>query len=230
MTSPSVPTATAPAAQSIQQPPADTDGPLISALAAALISAVTPEAALAMILRFCRTSRVQPAVMLWAIQLVMSFPPETMGAAGPASLIAQRQNYLRRAQFILSSGRRAMSDMALARSQGRSARDALAAALDRERRYYGQHLDAIRNRAQAAMNTDMAALAYGPLLGWNTIRDRRTSPECLAADGKNFRADAQPAIGWPGAVHPHCRCYPGPPRIGARMLPSRYEPARMVMA
>lgn len=213
-------------------PPPDTaaDAALVAALAAALVSAATPEIALGMILKFSRTSRVQPAVMLWSIQIVMSFPPETLGAAGSASLMAQRQNYLRRAQFALSAARRGMAAIREARSQGRSASSALAELLPRERRYFGQHLDAIRNRAQAAMNVDMAALQYGPLLGWNTVRDSRTSAECAAADGKNFRADVQPLIGWPGAVHPYCRCYPGPARIGARMLPSAYEPARMVRA
>lgn len=217
-----------------QQPPPpsrDTaaDAALIAALAAALITAVTPEAAMGTILRFSRSSRVQPAAMLWSIQLVMSFPPEMTGAAGTASLAVQRQNYLRRAQFALASARRGMAAIAEARSHGQSASSALAALLPKERRYFAQHLDAIRNRAQAAMNVDMAALAYGPLLGWNTVRDSRTSAECRAADGKNFRADAQPLIGWPGAVHPHCRCYAGPARIGARMLPSRYEPARILV-
>jgi hypothetical protein len=214
------------------QPPPDTaaDAALVAALAAALLTAATPEIALGTILSFSRTSRVQPAVMLWSIRLVMSFPPETLGAAGSASLMAQRQNYLRRAQFALAAARRGMAAIREARSQGRSASSALAELLPKERRYFAQHLDAIRNRAQAAMDVDMAALRYGPLLGWNTIHDSRTSPECAAADGKNFRADVQPRIGWPGAVHLHCRCYPGPARIGARMLPSVYEPARMVRA
>lgn len=217
--------------QTSSPPSQDTaaDAALVAALAAALLSAVTPEAALGMSLRFCRTSRVQPGVMLWAIQLVMSFPPETTGAAGSASLAVQRQNYLRRAQFALAAARRGMAAIREARSQGKSASSALAELLPKERRYFAQHLDAIRNRAQAAMNVDMAALQYGPLLGWNTIHDSRTSAECAAADGANFRADVQPLIGWPGAVHPHCRCYPGPARIGARMLPSAYEPARILV-
>ena len=227
----STPAQTAPPPSS-SPPTQDTaaDAALVAALAAALLSAVTPEMALGMILKSSRTSRVQPAVMLWSIQLVMSFPPEITGAAGPASLAVQRQNYLRRAQFTLAAARRGMDAIRTARSQGKSAASALAELLPKERRYFGQHLDAIRNRAQAAMDVDMAALMYGPLLGWNTIHDSRTSAECRAADGKNFRADVQPAIGWPGAVHPHCRCYPGPARIGARMLPSAYEPARMVRA
>lgn len=213
-----------------QQAQTAADTVLITALATALVSAVTPEAAMAAILSYSRSSRVQPAAMLWSIQLVMSFPPEVTGVSGTASLITARQNWLRRAQFALSAARRAMADIEQARAHGIPARQALATSAARERRYFAQHLDAIRGRAMAAMAVDMAALSYGPLLGWNTVHDSRTSAECRAADGKNFRADAMPVIGWPGAVHPHCRCYPGPARIGARMLPSVYSPARMVSA
>ena len=82
---------------------------------------------------------------------------------------------------------------------------------------------------QAAMNTDMASWSYGDLLGWYTVRDARTSAECLAADGRNFSASAPPLIGYPGAVHPHCRCYPGPAHPGGRMLPSVREPQRVLV-
>jgi uncharacterized protein with gpF-like domain len=65
---------------------------------------------------------------------------------------------------------------------------------------------------------DTAVMQVGLLLGWNTVIDSHTSPECLAANGHNFRADHMPKIGYPGAVHPHCRCYAGPPRPGANLL------------
>jgi len=209
----------------VQQQPAPAAGTaaadtaLIAALASELAIAVTPMAVLTSLLPSFRTSQVQPAPMLAVLDMVMSFPPERTGVAGSASLTTARQNYLRRAQFALAAGRRVTHDLAEARSQGQPVQKALADSIARERRYFGQHLDAMWNRARAAAQVDNAAMTYGNLLGWNTVLDTRTSPECRAADGKNFEATAQPLIGWPGSVHPHCRCYPGPPVRGARMLP-----------
>jgi len=212
-----------------QQPPPPpsspvtaTDTAIIAALATALASAVTPMAVLTSLLPSFRTSQVQPASMLAVLDMVMSFPPERTGVAGSASLTTARQNYLRRAQFALAAGRRVTSDLTEARSHGQPLQKALADAIARERRYFGQHLDAMWNRAKAAAQVDSAAMTYGNLLGWNTVLDARTSTECKAANGKNFEATAIPLIGWPGAVHPHCRCYPGPAHIGARMLPSAH--------
>ncbi len=64
------------------------------------------------------------------------------------------------------------------------------------------------------------ASAHGDLLGWNTVKDSRTTAECYAADKRNFRASMPPAIGYPGATHPNCRCYPSAPFKGAKVLPS----------
>jgi hypothetical protein len=36
--------------------------------------------------------------------------------------------------------------------------------------------------------------------------DERTTGECRSAHKGNFNALRQPSIGWPGTVHPHCRC------------------------
>jgi hypothetical protein len=199
------------------------DTALTAALATALVSAASPAAAMTMLLPSFRTSRLQPESMLAVLQVVMSFPPERTGVGGFASLATSRQNALRRAQFAITAGRRVTHDLAEARSQGRPLRDQLAESVARERRYFGQHLDAMWNRAKAAAQVDNAALSYGPLLGWYSVNDRVTSAECRAANGKNFSTEAIPLIGWPGAVHPHCRCYPGPAHIGARMLASAHR-------
>lgn len=199
-------------------------------IASSLVQALTPEQALSQVLPAIRHLAITPAAMLPVLQLVMSMPQEVTGAAGPASLSAIRENHLRRAQFAIAAGRRITADLRLARSRGETARAAIAEALPRERRYFGQHAEAGWLRARAAAQVDSAAGMYGPVLGWRTVRDRRTSAECLAAGGKNFRADMRPAIGWPGAVHNHCRCYPGAPFRGARMIPSAYSTARMVPA
>ena len=57
----------------------------------------------------------------------------------------------------------------------------------------------------------------------NTVIDARTSQGCRDANGKSFYADHPPVIegspAYPGSVHPHCRCFAGPPRRGAPVLP-----------
>jgi hypothetical protein len=222
------PTTAPPPAQS--PPTATADLVLAAALSSVLLQALTPEQAMGMTLSFCRDARISPAAMVPALQLVMSMPLERTGASGPASLAAIRVNALRRAQFTVASARRLTSTILTARSRGETVRSALAAALPAERRYFGQHIEAAWLRARAAAQVDSAASALGPVLGWYVVRDRRTSAECLAAGGKNFRADVMPAIGWPGAVHNHCRCYAGPAFAGARMIPSAYSPVRMVRA
>lgn len=58
------------------------------------------------------------------------------------------------------------------------------------------------------------------LVGWQARMDSRTSPECAAANGLNFYADRPPAIGYPGAVHPHCRCRPRKPWPNAGLVDS----------
>ena len=64
------------------------------------------------------------------------------------------------------------------------------------------------------------------LVGWKAVMDSRTSAECAAANGKNFPADRPPVIGWPGAVHPHCRCVPTKPYAGAGMVDESAAVAR----
>jgi Phage Mu protein F like protein len=210
------------------QPEAGQDAAAVAAIAAALAVALTPAAALAMITARLKIRKASSVAMLASLEVAMSMPPEQTGVAGSASINASRANAIRRAQFILSSAKRLTGDVAEARSRGESVSQALAAGMARERRHFGQHRDAMWNRAQAAAQVDMASWSYGDLLGWNTVRDSRTSPECLAADGRNFHASHPPLIGYPGSVHPHCRCYPGPAHIGARMLPSA-RPERVLV-
>lgn len=80
-----------------------------------------------------------------------------------------------------------------------------------ERTYFNQHLDAGRRRHDRAAEIDRAEAQYGPSLGWHAKMDARTSEECRQANGRNFNASRIPAIGYPGTVHPSCRCKPGRP-------------------
>ncbi len=85
----------------------------------------------------------------------------------------------------------------------------LQAALAREQTYFNQHIEATRNRRKASAAVDQAASRYGDELGWYAKMDSITSAECRAANGKNFSASRMPAIGYPGMVHPNCRCHAG---------------------
>jgi hypothetical protein len=202
-------------------PPEDTGG-LVAAVAAVLVVAISADAAMAALLPVLRRFGIQPGAMAGSLQVVFSFPPERTGVSGPATIATSRQNLIRRAQFVVASARRLTTAIIDGRSRGLSIPAVLAREIPAEHRYFGQHLQAIWNRATAAAQVDSAALSYGDMLGWNTIHDSKTSAECRAADGKNFYATAMPLIGWPGAVHPHCRCYAGPAHPGARMLPSAH--------
>ena len=84
-------------------------------------------------------------------------------------------------------------------------------ALDRERHYFQQHTIITKRRVAAAQAVDKIAASNKRKVGWYATLDNRTSPECRAAHGKNFYSDRLPPIGYPGAVHPSCRCKPGPP-------------------
>lgn len=227
-------TTPAPPAAAPATSPSDTaaDSALVLVLAPLLLDGLlTAGTVLETIQSYSRRSRILSAAMLGVLQVLMSFPPERTGASGSASLQVIRLNALRRSQFAVMAGHRVTSDLLSARSRGETVSQALARALPRERRWFSAHIQASWQRATAAQQADLAALSYGPVLGWYAVHDARTSAECKAADGRNFSVTAMPRIGWPGAVHPHCRCYPGPAHIGARMLPSTYEPARIpVMA
>lgn len=80
-----------------------------------------------------------------------------------------------------------------------------------EKDNFNRHLEAGRNRHQRASDVDRAAKRFGPRLGWHAKMDAQTSEECRLANGRNFDVSRVPAIGYPGTVHPFCRCKPGRP-------------------
>jgi len=160
---------------------------------------------------------ISAAALTAALTVVMSRPPDREGFWGPAQAQTARLNLIRRAQFLVNCARRLVPEFARLAS-GEITTEQLALALLKEARYYGQHTEALWNRMHAAAQADTAATDYGAVLGWYTVHDSRTSPECRAADKHNFRVDRMPAIGFPGAVHPHCRCMPGPPFPGAPLV------------
>jgi hypothetical protein len=218
-----------------QQPPPQSDGLDDAALAVAVAAllagaavgavagaaAVSAAAAVAALRARFALSRAAWQALGAVLAEVFSHPPPVTGVIGPASAQTSRMNTARRAQYVLAAARRVMGAARDARAKGEPVGAAIRAHLAKERRYYAQHQQAMWNRAASAGKTDMAALEHGNFLGWNTVIDERTSAECRASDGKNYYATAMPDIGFPGSVHPGCRCYPSAPHPGGRLLPSR---------
>jgi HK97 family phage prohead protease len=86
-----------------------------------------------------------------------------------------------------------------------------------EDRYAALHEQAVKERARAVRAVAKRVVGKTPdengeiLLGWYAHISPATCARCLAADGKNFDALEPPPIGYPGTVHPHDHCLPGPP-------------------
>lgn len=191
-------------------------------LAGLLLTAVSAAGVIAALkLRFELSALFWLAMLLVLSRIVMRHPPPVTGVIGAAGEQVSRMNAARRAQYVIASAERVTNAMLTARAHGGNVAEAGYGQVERERRYYRQHLDAMRNRATAAGKTDMAAAEYGPVLGWKSILDDRTSPECRRADGWNYYAWSMPDIGYPGSVHPSCRCKPAAPWPSGKLLPSR---------
>ena len=94
----------------------------------------------------------------------------------------------------------------------------LTKALRAEASYLQAHLNASKRREDAANLVDAAARVHGPLLGWYSVIDEKTTLDCRRANGKNFEVSNPPKIGYPGSVHPFCRCSPGAPFPDARTI------------
>jgi hypothetical protein len=214
-----------------QQPPQQDPAADIAVAAAVaeigtvLLTAVTVAAAAGALARMTQGMGIARQAMFSALGITMGHPPGQTGFYGPATMATERSNLQRRAMFVLAAARRITADLAAAHSRGQGMAAALAAAVTRERRFYAQHLIATWQRSQAGAQVDGEAMTRGLLLGWHTKHDSKTSAECRQADGRNFYADHMPLIGYPGAVHPHCRCRAGAPFPGARLLPSTGIPS-----
>lgn len=82
----------------------------------------------------------------------------------------------------------------------------LEAAIRAEKPYVAAHHRAVTRRRRAARAVDAVSRAHGRILEWRATLDERTTPECRAAHEHLFYADQPPMIGYPGTVHPFCRC------------------------
>lgn len=175
----------------------------VLAAAAVLATAATVADAVVILAPIFAALKIRREALHAALSVVMERPPDRTGFYGPATGHTARLNLVRRAQFLFNSARRFSEVLARVASGAASPREILAQ-MALERRYYGQHQEALWTRMQAAARVDTAVMEHGLLLGWYSVNDARTSAECRAANRHNFRADDPPAIGYPGAVHPHC--------------------------
>lgn len=211
-----------------QQQPGLDDPALAIAVAAVLAGiggpAVTVAAAASLQVRFALTAAAVSALGA-VLNVVTAYPPPVTGVIGAASAQTARMNLARRAQYVTAAARRVTAAVTEGRAKGEPAGAAALAQLATERRYYEMHQQAMWNRAAAAGQTDMAAAEHGNLLGWLAMRSAGTSAECRAASGKNYYASSMPDIGYPGSVHPHCRCLPVAPWPGGKLLPGSRRPA-----
>lgn len=140
--------------------------------------------------------------------------PKPKAAPAPSVLIKQaapEQEAAARAGYLANATKR----MSAAYSTGDD--DTIEAANATEDRYLAQHQDAAKARARAVSAVAKAVAKRKPddngevLLGWNAHISDTTCARCLQADGRNFDALVPPPIGYPGAVHLHDHCLPGPP-------------------
>lgn len=138
-----------------------------------------------------------PATVLAPILLLALSKPLTPPPSGdrPAARLVDEEEATFRAGYVWAATQRMVGG----------------AELVKEKEFFNQHLDAGRRRHESGVEVDRASARYGPRLGWHAKMDARTSEECRQANGRNFEASRIPAIGFPGAVHPFCRCKPGRP-------------------
>lgn len=121
-----------------------------------------------------------------------------------------RLNLVRRAQYLVNAARRVSAG---------AANGQLGESIDAEQKLFAAHQAATRKRQEAGQTVAEAEASHGPVLGWYAVDDSRTTADCRRMDKRNFYAHEAPPIGYPGAVHPHCRCTPGRPHLDARGRP-----------
>jgi SPP1 gp7 family putative phage head morphogenesis protein len=120
--------------------------------------------------------------------------------------VVEKANGMYRVAFLLNSARRIHLGGPEQQNQ--------------EQMYWHMHNKATIRRNDMARAVDRMYAVHGVqgMLGWHATMDVRTSAECRAAHGKNFKLLEPPVIGYPGTVHPNCRCTPGLVWPGAKMV------------
>lgn len=143
---------------------------------------------------------------------------DTVAALRTTLAHIRRTEAFYRAMYVVNAAKRVQARIA----DGVTLSRALAA----EKVNRDRHHEARSGRMDAARAVVEAALAHGDLLGWYLNPMLRNEPECIAANGHNFKASEGTVLGWPGAVHANCGCRPGPPIPGASMVNDAVAAAR----
>lgn len=134
------------------------------------------------------------------------------GGTAAAQVAAQEPEL--RARYLLAAARRITRDLRtiVPTKPGETpptVAQRLTDALRRERRHWRAHVDAQRNRRQAAREVDRLA-QVSPWWEWQTANDARVEADCRRFAGRTFTVADPPRLNgrvvFPGAVHPHCRC------------------------
>jgi len=198
--------------QAKQQPPPAQQHQLLLLIAAALVIGGRPRVMAAALSGAFASVGISVEALLAALELAEGLKPLSQTVKGTQlvqvtvtkspMVNSRRQAVMYRAAYIRNASQRIQRDL----DDGLPLEDARV----KERRYMVLHSAAQQQRENAARRVAAASKQYGPTLGWYSRRDARTSEECRVAHGHNFEALVVPVIGYPGAVHTHCRCWPGP--------------------
>lgn len=175
------------------------EGAAVASVTAILVSGLPPATMIAMLSTTLGGFGITPGVVTATTAMVLKaqFSPTLPPGPAAQAVAVSQANF--RAAYLIAASVRMQNDV----NAGMQLRDALA----REMVNYQRHLAAQQNRRRAADAVDIEA-GNDPtrLLIWHAKMDSRTSPECAAANGLTFTAATVPIIGYPGMVHPHCRC------------------------
>jgi hypothetical protein len=199
---PSAASQATPVVQGGQLPYGHDDQALIAAISTALATGASLTAISTALLPFLYATGIRLKVLKAALILAESSRLPAVSPPGPAVNVTVQAETAFRSMYVLNAARR------LQAAWNSDGIPGLRAAVATERRYLQQHKEAQANRAWAAELVDRAAAGENIPLRWKAVLDGRTSPECRAADGGLFWPSRPPAIGYPGTVHPHCRCTP----------------------
>lgn len=184
----------------------------LAALAVVLAGDSDPDETMALALPLLARLGILPPAGLRALALTLPHDlpsPEPGEPPGPALAYTRLAEPVMRAAYLVNASRRLQKG------------DQSAA---EERAHLARHIAASRARQAAATAIDRATRRHGEVLGWYSVRDERTTPECRAAHGSNFLAAVPPKVGYPGTLHGGtCRCKPGPPHREALSVDEAIE-------
>jgi len=208
-----------------QPPPPSTGAAVVGGLVAAqiaglLAAAIVPTATYESLIQLLHLKdKTEEKALETVLHTLEKYQLPKMEGLGAAQRYVIQLNEQRRAAYVPTAVARVTRQLKQYSAQGLTNEQAVRQVNAQENRYFGQHIQAAQQRVLAASKIDGLRYRYGDVLGWYARMDSdKTTPECRAANGKNFSALKPPKIGWPGLVHVNCRCEPGKPFRDGKML------------